>query len=261
VIPSSQVKEEQSLRELSLPPDALTRLCFFAVPLELHAFYREKVFPLVKESGFVPITADDVVAPGDTIFPKVDALIDRALLMIVDASTEATRSEFRFAVQRFQPQRLLLVSSSLAASTLEFEKFEVIGRPDVESEDIEGFLERIGVWLREQAALLRPLLLAEPLRLLESNETRAAAVSAISLLESVLRRRVDLPRASSPKAMSLRELVSLASSQGLLGENSIADIQDWLKVRNDIVHSAKSISKEKAEAIVNGVSQVVQHSF
>jgi hypothetical protein len=43
VIPASQVKEEQPVRELSLPTGSPTRLCFFAVPLSLLSFYKERV--------------------------------------------------------------------------------------------------------------------------------------------------------------------------------------------------------------------------
>ena len=41
LIPASQVTEEDPLKELSLPRQALTRLCFFAVPFALQSFYKE----------------------------------------------------------------------------------------------------------------------------------------------------------------------------------------------------------------------------
>lgn len=44
VISVSQVTEEDTLKELSLPRDATTRLCFFAIPLRLYSFYRDQVF-------------------------------------------------------------------------------------------------------------------------------------------------------------------------------------------------------------------------
>lgn len=74
VIAVSKVTEERPLQELLLPRDAPTRLCFFSLPLELLPFYRERVFPVVEETGFVPVTADDVVSPGDNISAKLDAL-------------------------------------------------------------------------------------------------------------------------------------------------------------------------------------------
>ncbi len=58
VITFGQVTEEAPLRELSLPRDATTGLCFFSLPLDLLPFYRERVFPVVRDTGFVPVTAD-----------------------------------------------------------------------------------------------------------------------------------------------------------------------------------------------------------
>lgn len=47
VVETSHVTEEGPLRELSLPSDSATRLCFFALPLSALPFYRDRVFPLV----------------------------------------------------------------------------------------------------------------------------------------------------------------------------------------------------------------------
>jgi len=261
VIPSSQVKEEQSLRELSLPTDAQTRLCFVAVPLSLHSFYRERVFPLVRQHGFVPVTGDDVVSPGDTFLPKIDALIGRALLMIVDASSEFTLAEFRFGIRRLPAPRVLLIAQQTMRVPFDIAGYRFIQRPDVSLEDPEPFLEHVHEWLKAAAEELRPTLLAEPSRLFDASEYRAAVISAVSLLESVLRRRVDMPAVSSPKVVSLRDLLKRAAEQGLLGNTSILTIQEWLQVRNEVVHGHRNVPKAKAEQIVNGVQAIVQPNF
>ena len=90
VITVSKVTEEAPLRELLLPRDATTRLCFFSLPLELLPFYRERVFPVVEEAGFVPVTADDVVTPGDTVSAKLDTLIDWAFVMVAEPTSSLT---------------------------------------------------------------------------------------------------------------------------------------------------------------------------
>jgi len=273
IIPSSQVKEEQSLRELSLPLDAQTRLCFFAVPLALLPFYRERVFPLARQSGFVPVTADDVVSPGDTILPKIDALISRAQLMVIDASSEFTRAELRLARKRLDHSRILLISAPNAdllygdpnVSTAEMvpdaASIRYVVRPDLSSEEGEQFLMNIQEWLTAAADRLRPSLLAEPARLLGLGEYRAAVTSAISLLESVLRRRVDLPSFQSQKTVSLRGLLDTASQQGMLGRVPVERVLEWLKVRNEVVHGHRTVTKAKAEQIVTGINEIVQPNF
>lgn len=54
VMSVSKVTEEEPLRELSLPRDASTRLCFFSLPVELVSLYRSRVFPVWRSSGSCP---------------------------------------------------------------------------------------------------------------------------------------------------------------------------------------------------------------
>ena len=84
VIAVSNVTEEQSLQELLLPRATSTRLCFFSVPLAILSFYRQYVFPAVEDAGFVPVTADELVTPGDSLLAKIDTLIDRAFVMVIE---------------------------------------------------------------------------------------------------------------------------------------------------------------------------------
>ena len=67
IVSESKVKEEEPLRELSLPGNSASRLCFFSVPLSAQPFYRERVFPLVREVGLVPVTLDFV---GNSSFTR-----------------------------------------------------------------------------------------------------------------------------------------------------------------------------------------------
>jgi hypothetical protein len=92
VIRSSQVKDERPLLGFSLPAEASSRPLLFAVPLTLLSFYRERVFRMAREHGFVLMSADDVVSPGDTVNAKIEALITRAQLFVVDTSTDNTAS-------------------------------------------------------------------------------------------------------------------------------------------------------------------------
>ncbi len=102
VIGVSTVKEERPLRELKMPIDAGSRLCFFALPIDQLASYRDKIFPTIEAAGFVPVTADDVVSPGDSIAAKIEALIERATAVIVEPTTPGTQSEMYVALGRLR---------------------------------------------------------------------------------------------------------------------------------------------------------------
>jgi hypothetical protein len=258
VIPASQVKEEQPLRELSLPLDAPTRLCFFAVPLSLLSFYRDRVFPVVQDFGFVPITADDVVAPGDAFLAKIDALINRARLIVVDASTEFTLAELRMAMERMDRSRILTIIPAGASLPLDIRDFRVILRPETTSSEPEGFLDQFREWLSIAARESQPSLANEPNRLLRAGEYRAAVIAAITLLETWLRERVGASKTSLGRPSLLRGLLEEAQGQGLLGNNSLDEILTWLRMRNEVVHNLLLVSRNEATRIVRGVSGIVE---
>jgi hypothetical protein len=261
VIPASQVKEEQSLRELSLPSEASTRLCFFAVPLSLLSFYRERVFPLVSKHGFVPVSADDVVSPGDTVLAKVEALIRRALLIVVDASSQNTLFEFGVALrEKFDASRILLVTEPTSAAAFESHPLSVVVWPDVSVADPHEFLTQLDRWFARAAGRHKPLLLEEPTRLLAAREYRAAVIAAISLLEATLRQLLDVPKTLPGRRMTLTALLDDAKKHGYLADFSVRTVLDWLYIRNQIVHGQVAVNKATAEEIVNGVFKIIKEA-
>lgn len=258
VIPESQVKEETSLRELSLPPEASTRLCFFAVPLSLLGFYRERVYPIARENGFVPVSADEVVSPGDSVLPKVEALIQRAQLFVVDVSTPHTMIELGIAQAKLDQSRILVIGPPLGALPFDMREFDVLVRPDYATADPKEFLLEVGQWFAAAAQRLRPMLFDEPVRLLHAREYRAAVIAAISLLEVTLRHRLEMTDTISGRKTALTSMLEDALRQGLLGDVLVARVLAWVRTRNMVVHSQISIRKSTAEEIVNGVLRIAK---
>ena len=93
VLTRSHVVEEEPPRELLPPAEATTRLCFLALPLSAHPFSRERVSPALRQAGLVPLTADQVMSPGDAVVAKIDALISRPFLVAIDTSSDSTLTE------------------------------------------------------------------------------------------------------------------------------------------------------------------------
>ena len=268
VIAVSKVTEEQPLRELLLPRDTQTRLCFFSLPLELLPFYRERVFPIVQEAGFVPVTADDVVSPGDSISAKIDALIDRSAVMVSELTSSWALAEYRMAIARIkgaQPDadqhkllRLIVVVTDRGQAPASADGLPIVLRPNVISEDPEAFLLELGRLLRSFAAEMGVRRRAEPQRLLEAKEYRAAVISAMTLLETKLRERLDkIPWPQTSRPMSVRSLLELAGERQLLDPQRRRKLDEWARLRNEAVHSSVEISRAQATEVVGGVLQTI----
>lgn len=268
VIAVSKVTEEQPLRELLLPRDARTRLCFFSLPLELLPFYRERVFPIVEEAGFVPVTADDVVSPGDNINAKLDALIDRAAVMVVELSSGWTMAEYRMAIARIKgtegdpDQRkalhLIVVVTDREQAPPSAKGLPVLQRPSRTTDDADGFIADLRGILEQYAEESGVERQAEPERLFEAKEYRAAVISAMTLLEDRLREQMNkLPWPQTSRPLSMRSLMDQAVERGLIPRESRSRVDVWMRTRNEVVHSSMPVAKTLANEIVSGVLQLL----
>jgi len=256
VVTTSHVTEEGPLRELSLPYNSPTRLCFFALPLSAIPFYRERVFPIVRNLGLVPVSADDVVTPGENFLAKIDALISRAALVVVDASTEFTLAEARMAIARSGLTRLIVVVEEGTPIPTDIQGIRVVRRPDIASIEVQLFLNSLEEWLRVAATELEPTFSNEPRRLLDAREYRAAVIAAITHLETTLRERLDLPPTTRKRIVSVREMLDMARAQNLLGKFEVRQVLEWLRVRNEVVHSHAQVTAPRAREIVTGVTEI-----
>jgi hypothetical protein len=267
VLEASQVREEPSLRELALPDTALSRLCFFAVPLSLQPFYREQVFPIARDYGFIPITEDEIISPGDSTNAKIDALIKRSPIIVVDASSQWTVDILKTLIKLkkpSEPSNYLIIrregssSNKIQSPPFELWSSDTIPRPEKISEVTDHFFEGVKKWFADAKARLELDLIEEPQRLLKANENRAAVISAISLLECELRQRLEIQGGFANR--SLRNLIKEAFNRGLLEEQYISKINTWVSIRNESVHTRNHVEKRIAKQVVEGSLKIV-HSL
>ena len=274
VIAVSKVTEEEPLRELLLPRSATTRLCFFSLPLELVSFYREHIFPVVEQEGFVPVTADDVVSPGDNVSAKLDSLIDRASVMVTELTSSWTMAEYRMAIAKLKnlkggeskganlsnrrPFRLIVVVTDSDQIPVSIREVQVLTRPNVITGDPTGFIADLAGMLRAIAEETGVERRAEPERLFAAGEYRAAVISAMTLLESKVRERLNKsPWPQTRRPMSLRSLIDLAAEQGIIAQELRIRVDAWMRLRNEVVHSSMTIPKARAREIVDGVMELI----
>lgn len=265
VLTVSTVTEERPLRELQLPRDALTRLCFFALPLDQLPLYRERVFPAVEAAGFVPITADDIISPGDSTTAKIDALIDRAAAVVVEPTSAWTQAELELALgrqrradEKRKPLVIIRVLPSMQGVTsLPSSQFVLI-RGNWDDVDADYFVTQLVDSLSQSIPFLDFERNGEPQRLFDAKEYRAAVISAMSVLEAYLRRRLEKPdwgRVRRP--MSIRQLTEMAVEQRVLLAPNASLILEWSQTRNAVVHSGAVVSRAVAQQIVKGVQAII----
>ena len=243
------------------------------MPLELLSFYRERVFPAVAAAGYVPVTADEVVSPGDSVVAKIDALIDRAAVMVIELnSSQWSRTELNMALARLKAEGatgderefyLFIVVTDDEQIPPIAQNFQVIRRQHLHSDDADSFIadlvQRLTIIAGDSDAERH----TEPERLLRAKESRAATIAAMALLETTLREAIAIKPTrviaadSGRRPMSFRALVDIAMQLELIDNDQYQQIRIWQNLRNAVVHSSQPMSRLSATELVHGVLAVI----
>jgi hypothetical protein len=275
---SRVVTDERVLRELSLPPDAQTRLCYFALPVRLVSLYRELVFPAVNDVGLVPASGDEVSGAEGNIRAVVESLLQRAYVVVADVSTADSRvlRDVHAAAQRERRPLIAVVAeegqgieSAMPKAAKLFTRppasaSDSLGSSDRHTGESEPWLDALTDWLGEVAAGASGRLEEEALRLLQQGMFRAAVIAASSALEVALAERLD-EREATPRgeyrprrpASPMGRLLTTAMVMELITAEEYEDLRELQRARNLLVHTAEPIDGRRARGLVQRAAKVV----
>lgn len=256
------ITEEDPLIELSISKESseTSRLCYFSVPANTLSLYKKYIFPIAETFGFAPITADDVLTYGNNIAAKISALIERSSVVVIDISNQTTLFEFGIVKSikaKSKKIKTLLISERDSTIPYEFSNEQYLIRPNDIFENIDEFTIILEHAFSELYQELQAGFEDEPIRLLKKKEYRAAVVSAITLLETQLRNRIEKKFDLRFKPYSMRQLLELAFKEELIEKNYYKDLIEWVMVRNKLVHSHRSIDAKLAGKIVTNINEVL----
>jgi uncharacterized protein YutE (UPF0331/DUF86 family) len=264
----STIIEERSLADLSLPIDATTRLCFFSVPRDMISFYRTYIFPLVINSGLLPITIEDFISPGESITAKMTAILSRAEVVIADI--DYNKWVF-YELSKIKHKNHVLLLGKVVKQQIDIpyieSNWDYILLPEKNIWDSEELINNIDRWLKTVQEVLNPQYLEEPQRLFQKHEYRAAVISAVALLESMLRQYLQYSDIREMKTMrgfreyrpaSLITMIKLLIQNELIQKNEYEKLQKWVHLRNLAVHEGYQIERKESKEVVDGVSKLLK---
>jgi hypothetical protein len=260
LIDESQSTDERALADLKLPPGS-SKTCYFAVPIELLSWYRENIFPIVKRSGFVPVAARDILTPPGTATAKIDALIDRAALVVAEITGRNAMFEVGLALSALSRERVLLIADRDMPIPVDVAGFRVIRRPQDLTEAADFLSDEIEVWLSSNATQVQANYSdgSEPERLIAAREYRAALIAAIAMLENQLNRYLlDTDQYEPLRGRSLGDLVRRAAHQGLISNAEVNTLFVSIKLRNAALHQNSPVTERQAVEAVHLIMDVIQ---
>lgn len=244
---------DESLADLSLPHNTPTRMCLFTIKREQFPFYKSYVFPIFSRYGFDPITYSDVIRPGENILAKISSLIERTSLVVIDLSSYAQFSmqEFFYAQKLKKP--VLIIKEEDMDIPHDLSSVFYIERPkELDSLKMEKFFEILEKYVHQLSPQLTEQLFLEPKRLLDKGEYNAAVISVMTLLESILSRKLqtmDIPNSKMP----FRKMLNYIRKFKLMPPDYEKKLQEMYMIRSELVHRGGKISKKHAVEIVESI--------
>lgn len=249
--------EEPPLEEVrSTPHGEGSRLCFFSIPLRLLPFYKSEVFPVAERAGLVPVSGFDVEAGDGNVLAATAALIERSSHAVVDMTEGVGSTELGLALQTVDPENLLVVAPVTGRPSSVDPGFRFITRPEAIDQDGEKFFAAMERWFEERSTPYDPGLNARAL--LELGQWSAAVVAAVAEMEVALQDRASDSRDSSGRIVRRRggPWQELRNPDLPIDPNLRHRLQEWIALRNEIVHALGRASESEAMAVADDVEEL-----
>ncbi len=213
----------------------------------------------MQNQGLVPISADDIIKVGENWLAKITALIQRSEFFIVDIGTQNTIFELGLAMNnKSSYSKILLINEIGNPIPSSFQALPFMSRKQDPYENSDQIIQAITEWLDAVLTPMRITYEDEPKRLLQMKEYRASAISAISLLEINLRKKIGGLNFRQASSTSFSGLFQTALDNQFIDEEQFARLKHWVFLRNKAVHSNDIISAKEAKEIVAGVYQIIE---
>ncbi|MCU1303605.1 MAG: putative rane protein [Candidatus Sulfotelmatobacter sp.] len=259
IVDASTSLKEESLEELSLPKGTTGRLCLFLLPHGLQSVYRSVVFPIAEKAGFTPMTVDEIVSPGGSVVAKVAALIDRADLVVIDASSPWTVTELGLIISRQKASNVVLVISEQHGQLPDdLVNLRRLVRPGADRMPDEEFVEEVQRWFAQAAELLPSNPMEEARRLLRKREYRAAVIASSVAMEDELRKIFSQSGKGDPQRIrTLRDLTNAAAQHGVLDKEQVFELWHVMELRNRLVHTTQRVPESEAKLAIRRIEKLL----
>ena len=243
--------EDEVAAELVLPASASSRLCFCSVPVRRLPWYRQEIFPIIEDLGYVAVRRDDIIATEATAAAATSAVIARAHSALVDATSFSTNYELNIAVDALPPGSVMALIEPAQDKPANLRPQDPIFVFDDETRSEPKLLvDAVRRWLSDL-----PRTETRPRALLELGHPEAAIAAAFAGLEVALRQRLE--SIGTERSPSLLRLVLAATDRGIISSEEAERFRRWVRLRNVAVHTQDPIDQREVEDAVTDVEMLL----
>lgn len=235
------------------------KMCFFSVPYSKLSLYKKYVFPIARKYGLIPTAADDFFLPGDNISAKISAIIQKASFAIIDMSdgNMSVNMEAGIILEKNIPCVIVLSNRDLIPIEMTV-NYMINGDFDTGLDELLSAIEDRISYISKELKKGTDDSYHEPQRLFDLKEYNAAVISSIRLLEITLseyRLRTEENEKIPNAPVSLAYLINYYCKRSK--NYSYTEIQNWITIRNRVIHSNYSVTRSQCKKIVVDVYRVI----
>ena len=137
---------------------------------------------------------------------------------------------------------------------------DIILKPvDINSSTFSEFISDVEKYTSKFSPKLKKSLFSEPERLLNKGEYRAAVISVMTLLESLLASKLqnfDI----SPYSMPFTKMITIAQKHEILKLDNEKKLKEMYQLRNRLVHGKGNVTKKRSVDVVQNIMKLISSS-
>lgn len=246
------ITNEKATEELKMPQED-NRLCFISAPYQRLAFLKELLYPILKESGISPISLEEVIMPGEILTRKIDTIISKSSMAVVDLSGNNANVMWELGNAMSKAKNIILIVDNDEAKNLPSNLMGLYYLTYFLSGDNSNFVHSLKNCLQEMRGGKDSISnLEDHFRLLEKGEYSAAVIAVFRFLETTLSDKFGEEYKSAP----LMNLLSLLNSNNSKDKQLISKAKEYRKTRNNVVHTNITLSKKEATNVVQCIDEL-----
>ena len=245
------VTTEKASEELRMPQED-SRLRFVSVPDTRLAFVKELIYSILDENNISPISLNETIMPGETIIRKIDVLISKASIAIVDISGNNANVMWELGNLMSKKKFVIMIGDGNPSEIVPFDVSEIPYLKYSISGDNTEFLEGLTRCIRQWRAYRPQTSMDEDyFRLLEMGEYDAAVIAVFRFLETTLREKDHLKN-----NIAVMGYLNLLNTNNEKDRSNLKNVKSYVAIRNEIIHTNEKVNKKQAEKIIADVVEL-----
>lgn len=242
---------EKASEELKMP-ETDNRLCFISAPYQRLSFLKDLLYPILYNNGISPISLDETIMPGEIITRKIDALISKSSMSIVDLSGSNTNIMWELENILSKDKLSILIADKEQSKSVPFNLQKIHFFTYSLYDDNQHFIDSLNHFLQEHNKNKKNKLEngKDYLRLFNNGEYNAAVITAFRFLEETLSKKYNLERTSQI------ETLNLLNTNNAEDKEILYRVKKYRKTRNNIVHNNINIGKREANDIISYIERL-----